>query len=82
MDLHFMVLSYKKNDSIRMSIPLEDKNYTDSHRIEPNSRSTLIGEQPNPSRFIRWEDVLSRHRGVKLQGQYELSPAINLLSLA
>ena len=47
--LHFMVLSYKKNDSIWFTFPLEDKNYTDSRRIEPNSRSTLIGEQPNPS---------------------------------
>jgi len=62
--------------------PTEDRDRTDSRRTEPNSRSTLIGEQPNPSYLLQQEDVLSRHRGAKQREQYELSPAISLLSLA
>lgn len=51
-------------------------------RIEPNSRTTLIGEQPNPSHLLQREDVMSRHRGAKHRRQYELSSGISLLSLA
>lgn len=28
---------------------VEDRNHTDSRRIEPNSRTFLTGEQPDPS---------------------------------
>lgn len=28
--------------------------------VEPNSRSTLIGEQPNPFHLLQQKDVLSR----------------------
>lgn len=34
--------------------------------IEPNSRSTLIGEQPNPYHLLQQWDVLSRHRIIGL----------------
>jgi len=63
-------------------LPPEDRDYTDSRRIEPNSRSTLTGEQPDPSYLLQQGDVLSRHRGGKQRGRYELSRAITLLSLA
>ena len=29
---------------------------------EPNSRTTLIDEQSNPSQLVHQEDVMSRHR--------------------
>src|SRR5204862_2482197 len=32
---------------------------------EPNSRTTLIGEQPNPWDLLQPQDVMSRHRGAK-----------------
>ena len=53
-----------------------------SRRIEPNSRTSLISEQLNPSELLHPEDEMSRHRGVKPFGQYELSQTINLLSPA
>jgi len=62
--------------------PSEDRDHTDSRRIEPNSRTLLIGEQPNPSKLLPPEDRMSRHRGAKQSGQYELSRTISLLSLA
>jgi hypothetical protein len=53
-----------------------------SHRIEPNSRTFLICEQQNPFQLVHRKDKVSRHRGGKQRGQYELSRAITLLSLA
>lgn len=43
-------------------IPPEDRDHTDSRRIKPNSRTLLIGEQPNPSKLLPPEDRMSRHR--------------------
>ena len=43
-------------------IPSEDRDHTDSRRIKPNSRTLLIGEQPNPSKLLPPEDRMSRHR--------------------
>lgn len=43
-------------------IPPEDRDHTDSRRIKPNSRTLLIGEQPNPSKILPPEDRMSRHR--------------------
>ena len=31
-------------------------------RSEPSSRTTLTGEQPDPSHRLQQEDVMSRHR--------------------
>jgi hypothetical protein len=42
-----------------------DRDQTVSRRFEPNSRTTLIGEQPNPWQVVRHQDVMSRHRGAK-----------------
>lgn len=50
--------------------------------IKPNSRTTLIDEQSNPSQRVHQEDVMSRHRGGKQRLRYELFRAITLLSLA
>ena len=80
--MSLQVLSYWEDLSILLLFPTEDRDYTDSRRIEPNSRTTLIGEQPNPSYLLQQEDVMSRHRGAKHRRQYELSSGISLLSPA
>ena len=59
---------------------IEDR--TDSRRSEPSSRTTLIGEQPNPWDLLQPQDVMSRHRGAKQRRRYERLGAISLLSLA
>ena len=80
--MYLQVLSYWEDVSYLLFFPAQDRDYTDSRRIEPNSRTTLIDEQSNPSHLLQREDVMSRHRGAKLQRQYELSSAISLLSPA
>ena len=60
--------------------PTEDKDQTVSRRSEPSSRTTLIGEQPNPWDLLQPQDVMSRHRGAKPPRRYELLGEISLLS--
>ena len=38
----------------------EDRNRTVSQRTKPNSRTTLIGEQPNPWSLLQLQEVMSR----------------------
>ena len=45
--------------------PMADRDRTVSRRSEPNSRTTLIGEQPNPWDLVQPQDMISRHRGAK-----------------
>ena len=54
---------------------------TPTRRSEPSSRTTLIGEQPNPWDLLQPQDVMSRHRGAKLRRRYERLGEISLLSL-
>ena len=42
-----------------------DRDQTVSQRFKPSSRTTLIGEQPNPWQILHHQDVMSRHRGAK-----------------
>ncbi|KAF1857764.1 hypothetical protein Lal_00041143 [Lupinus albus] len=42
--------------------PTADRDRTVSRRSEPSSRTTLIGEQPNPWDLLQPQDVMSRHR--------------------
>ena len=58
-----------------------DRGQTVSRRSKPNSRTTLIGEQPNPWNLLQLQDVMSRHRGAKQLRRYELLEVISLLSL-
>ena len=53
---------------------------TVSRRSEPSSRTTLIGEQPNPWDLLQPQDVMSRHRGAKHRRRCELLGGISLLS--
>ena len=51
-----------------------------SRRSKPSSRTTLIGEQPNPWDLLQPQDVMSRHRGAELRRRYELLDGTSLLS--
>src|SRR5690554_7436032 len=62
--------------------PTADRDRTVSRRSEPNSRTTLIGEQPNPWEVLPPQDVMSRHRGAKRCRRYGLLGIISLLSPA
>ncbi len=62
--------------------PTVDRDRTVSRRSEPSSRTTLIGEQPNPWDRLQPQDVMSRHRGAKQPRRCELLGVISLLSPA
>ena len=67
-------------DLLKYPAPTEDRDRTVSRRSKPSSRTTLIGEQPNPWDLLQPQDVMSRHRGAKPLRRYELLGAISLLS--
>src|SRR3981081_4247943 len=62
--------------------PMADRDRTVSRRSKPSSRTTLIGEQPNPWNLLQLQDVMSRHRGAKPLRRCELLARISLLSPA
>ena len=65
---------------LKYPAPTTDRDRTVSRRSEPSSRTTLIGEQPNPWDRIQPQDVMSRHRGAKPPRRCELLGEISLLS--
>jgi hypothetical protein len=69
-------------DPLNLPKPATDRDRTVSRRSEPSSRTTLIGEQPNPWDLLQPQDVMSRHRGAKPPRRYELLGEISLLSPA
>ncbi len=69
-----------RTDPFNFSTGIEDKDQTVSRRSEPSSRTTLIGEQPNPWDLLQPQDVMSRHRGAKPPRRCELLGEISLLS--
>src|SRR4051794_4194437 len=74
--------SRTRGNSSQVSTPTADRDQTVSRRSEPSSRTTLIGEQPNPWDLLQPQDVMSRHRGAKQPRRYELLGVISLLSPA
>ena len=66
---------------LNSSTRIADRDRTVSRRSEPSSRTTLIGEQPNPWDLLQPQDVMSRHRGAKLRRRCERLGGISLLSL-
>ncbi len=68
-------------DLLKFPTPTTDRDRTVSRRSEPSSRTTLIGEQPNPWDLLQPQDVMSRHRGAKPRRRCELLGGISLLSL-
>src|ERR687898_3083315 len=74
--------SRTRGNSSQQSTPTADRDQTVSRRSEPSSRTTLIGEQPNPWDLLQPQDVMSRHRGAKRPRRYGLLEVISLLSPA
>src|ERR1035437_10338240 len=62
--------------------PTSDRERTVSRRSEPSSRTTLIGDQPNPWDLLQPQGVMSRHLGAKRCRRYGLLGIISLLSPA
>jgi hypothetical protein len=69
-----------RNAPVKYPTPTADKDRTVSRRSEPSSRTTLIGEQPNPWDLLQPQDVMSRHRGAKPRRRYGRLGVISLLS--
>ena len=69
-------------DLLKFPAPATDKDQTVSRRFKPSSRTTLIGEQPNPWDLLQPQDVMSRHRGAKPPRRCGLLGEISLLSPA
>ena len=69
-------------DPLKPRTPTADRDRTVSRRSKPSSRTTLIGEQPNPWDLLQPQDVMSRHRGAKQPRRYGLLGIISLLSPA
>src|SRR5574344_421341 len=65
---------------LKLPTPTTDRDQTVSRRFEPSSRTTLMGEQPNPWKVLPLQDVMSRHRGAKPGRRCELLDQISLLS--
>ena len=70
-----------KKIPLKIPAPTADRDRPGSRRSEPSSRTTLIGEQPNPWDRLQPQDVMGRHRGAKPHRRYGRSGAISLLSL-
>ena len=70
-----------RREPLKTPAPTVDKDRTVSRRSEPNSRTALTGEQPDPWDLLQPQDATSRHRGAKLHRRYELLDEISLLSL-
>ena len=69
-----------RTNPLKYPTPTADRDRTVSRRSKPSSRTTLIGEQPNPWDLLQPQDVTSRHRGAKPPRRYELLGGISLLS--
>ena len=69
-----------RKNPLKLGTPTADRDRPGSRRSEPSSRTTLMGEQPNPWDRLQPQDVTSRHRGAKPLRRYGRSGAISLLS--
>src|SRR3546814_18510637 len=74
--------SRTRGNSSQLSTPTADRDRTVSRRSKPSSRTTLIGEQPNPWDLLQPQAVMSRHRGAKPPRRCGLLGEISLLSPA
>src|SRR5690625_7827922 len=50
---------------LKLPTPTTDRGRTVSGRSEPNSRTALMSEQPNPRDRLQRKDATSRHRGTE-----------------
>ena len=67
---------------LKFPTPTADRDRTVSRRSEPSSRTSLMGEQPNPWDLLQPQDETSRHRGAKHPRRCGLLGGISLLSPA
>jgi hypothetical protein len=67
-------------DLLNSLAPTADRDRPVSRRSEPSSRTTLMGEQPNPWDLLQPQDVTSRHRGAEPSRRCELLGKTSLLS--
>ncbi len=67
---------------LKFPTPTADRDRNVSRRSKPSSRTSLIGEQPNPWDLLQPQDAMSRHRGAKQRRRYGLLGVISLLSPA
>ncbi len=67
---------------LKSRTPTADRDRTVSRRSKPSSRTTLIGEQPNPWDLLQPQDVMSRHRGAKHSRRCEILGSISQVSPA
>ena len=67
---------------LKILTPTADRDRTVSRRSKPSSRTTLIGEQPNPWDLLQPQDVMSRHRGANHPRRCARLGGISLLSPA
>ena len=65
---------------LKSPTPTADRDRTVSRRSEPSSRTSLMGEQPNPWDLLQPQDETSRHRGAKHRRRCGLLGGISLLS--
>ena len=63
-----------RTNPFKYPTPTADRDRTVSRRSKPSSRTTLIGEQPNPWDLLQPQDVMSRHRGAKLRRRCTFYP--------
>src|SRR5690349_24092803 len=68
-----------KENLLKFRAPAADRDRPVSRRSEPSSRTTFIGEQPNPWELLHPHDVMIRHRGAKPLRRCGRSVAISLL---
>ena len=54
--------------------PSPDMDQTVSQRFEPSSRTTLMGEQPNPWNVLPLQVAMSRHRIMLIKSLRKLIP--------
>src|SRR5690606_26814132 len=69
-------------DPLNSPTPTADRDRTVSRRSAPSSRTSLIGEQPNPWDILPPQDVMCRQRGAQRFRRYVLLGIISLLSPA
>src|SRR5712672_104952 len=69
-----------RTDPLNSPTPTADRDRTVSRLSEPNSRTALIGDQPNPWDLLQPQDAMSRHRGAKPSRRYGLLGKMSLLS--
>src|SRR3546814_3641100 len=68
--------SRTRGNSSQFSTPTADRDQTVSRRSEPSSRTTLIGEQPNPWDLLQPQDVRSEEHTSELQSLMRTSYAV------